>query len=139
VLRRTLPLVGLVLLLAGPAGAGTVRVGIGVVRGKLRISASAATATAAGTTRVRVTVADARGNGRGWTLGVVAARPVAVVAVSAQCAAGSTCTLPTAVRPRSGVALQAARGTGMGVVELVVTLGKLPAGSPPTAVHFTLR
>jgi hypothetical protein len=122
------------LLLAAPAGAGTIVVKLTFVPGKLAVKA--APATVAGTTQVPVTIADGRGSGEGWTLRVDAAKPVRVVGIAARCAANSTCTLPTAVSTASGaVVLRAARDSGMGVMNLVVTLAS-QSGSTP--VSFTV-
>lgn len=134
VLRRILITVFAALLLAGPAGAGTIIVKLTFVPGKLAVKA--APATVAGTAQVPVTIADGRGNGNGWTLKVNSASPVRVVGITGRCAANSTCTLPTAVSSPSGnVVLRAARDTGMGVMNLVVTLAS-DSGSTP--VSFTV-
>ena len=133
-LRRTL--IGLVtaLLLAAPASAGTIVVTLGLQPGKLAVKAAPATVSTA-PAQVAVTVADGRGTGEGWTLKVASSAPVTVRAVTARCAAHSTCTLPKAERGPSGsVVLQAARDSGMGVMRLVVTL----TASHPTAVSFTV-
>src|ERR1700704_2172543 len=121
VLRRiTIPLLA-ALLLAAPAGAGTIVVKLTFVPGKLAVKAAPTTVT--GTTQVPVTIADGRGNGNGWTLKVNSANPVRVVGITARCAANSTCTLPTAVSTPSGnVVLRAAHDSGMGVMNLVVTI-----------------
>jgi len=61
---------------------------------------------------------------------------VRIVGITARCASGSTCTLPTAVgTPDGNLVLRAARGSGMGVMNLVVTLAST-AG--PTPVSFTV-
>jgi hypothetical protein len=88
---------------------------------------------------VPVTVADGRGSGAGWTLRVAAARPVSVSGVSVRCARGSTCTLPKAAQGPSGsLVLRAARGSGMGVMSFVVTVARLPAGTPATPLSFSV-
>ena len=134
VLRRLLITVFAALLLAAPAGAGTIIVKLTFVPGKLAVKA--APTTVAGTAQVPVTIADGRGNGNGWTLKVNSASPVRVVGITGRCAANSTCTLPTAVSSPSGnVVLRAARDTGMGVMNLVVTLAS-DSGSTP--VSFTV-
>lgn len=134
VLRRILITVFAALLLAAPAGAGTIIVKLTFVPGKLAVKS--APATIAGTAQVPVTIADGRGNGNGWTLKVNSASPVRVVGITGRCAANSTCTLPTAVSGPSGnVVLRAARDTGMGVMNLVVTLAT-DSGSTP--VSFTV-
>jgi hypothetical protein len=60
---------------------------------------------------------------------------VTVTSVTASCAAGSTCTLPAPAGRPSGLTVpRVARGTGMGVIHLVVTLS-----SPTrTAVSFVV-
>jgi hypothetical protein len=134
-LRRVLIVSSLALLLAGPAaGGGTIIVKLTFVPGKLSVK-SAPAATAPGGVAVPVTIADGRGNGNGWTLKVSSAQPVTVLGITARCAAGSTCTLPTASSGPSGsIVLRAARDTGMGVMNLVVTL----AGPSGTPVSFTV-
>jgi hypothetical protein len=134
VLRRTTITVLAALFLAAPAGAGTIIVKLTFVPGKLAVKA--APTTVAGTTQVPVTIADGRGNGDGWTLKVNSANPVRVVGITARCAANSTCTLPTATSTPSGtIVLHAARDSGMGVMNLVVTLAS-QSGSTP--VSFTV-
>jgi hypothetical protein len=136
VLRRISLTVLAALFLAGPAGAGTIIVKLTFAPGKL-VMKSAPT-TVAGTTQVPVTVADGRGNGNGWTLKVNSATPVRIVGITAQCAANSTCTLPTAVSTPSGnVVLRAARDSGMGVINLVVAVAA-KNGSPATPVTFSI-
>jgi hypothetical protein len=134
VLRRILISVIAALCLAVPAGAGTIIVKLTFAPGKLAVKA--APATVAGTEQVPVTIADGRGNGNGWTLKVNSSSPVTVVGITARCAANSTCTLPTAVSTPSGnIVLRAARDSGMGVMNLVVTLA---AQSSSTPVSFTV-
>jgi hypothetical protein len=134
VFRRVLIIGSAALLLAAPAGAGTIVVKLTFAPGKLLVKS--APATVAQAVQVPVTVADGRGNGNGWTLRVTSATPVTVVGITARCAAGSTCTLPTAASGPSGsLVLRAARNSGMGVMNLVVTLSS-PSG--PTPVSFTV-
>jgi hypothetical protein len=134
VLRRISLTVLAALLLAAPAGAGTIIVKLTFVPGKLAVKAPPTTVT--GTEQVPLTIADGRGNGNGWTLKVNSASPVRVVGITARCAANSTCTLPTAVSTPSGnVVLRAARDSGMGVMNLVVTLA---AASGSTPVSFSV-
>jgi hypothetical protein len=134
VLRRILITVLAALFLAAPAGAGTIIVKLTFAPGKLAVKA--APTTVAGTAQVPVTIADGRGNGNGWTLKVNSASTVRVVGITARCAANSTCTLPTAVSTPSGnIVLRAARDSGMGVMNLVVTLA---ADSGSTPVSFTV-
>jgi len=134
VLRRALIPVLAALVLAAPAGAGTIIVKLAFVPGKLVVKAPPTAVS--GTAQVPLTVADGRGSGAGWTLKVASAQPVRVVSITARCAAGSTCTLPTAASSPSGnVVLRAARDSGMGVMNLVVTLA---ATSGSTPVSFTV-
>src|SRR6478609_7633504 len=134
VLRRITITVFAALCLAAPAGAGTIIVKLTFVPGKLAVRAPAV--TVAGTTQVPLTVADGRGNGNGWTLKVNSSSPVQVVSITARCAANSTCTLPTAASTPSGnVVLRAARDSGMGVMNLVVTLAAQTGSTP---VSFTV-
>ena len=134
VLRRISLTVLAALCLAAPAGAGTIIVKLTFVPGKLVLKS--APATVSGTTQVPVTIADGRGNGNGWTLKVNSVSPVRVVGISARCASNSTCTLPTAASTPSGnIVLRASRDTGMGVMNLVVTLA---ADSGSTPVSFTV-
>lgn len=134
-LRRLLIASLLALLLAGPAGAGTIIVKLTFVPGKLSMKAAPATLAPGARVQVPLTIADGRGNGDGWTLKVAGSSTVSVVSITAVCASNSTCTLPTATGSPSGATvLRAAKGTGMGVMNLVVTLSA-PA---KTAVSFTL-
>ena len=134
VLRRISIAVLAALFLAAPAGAGTIIVKLTFVPGKLAVKAPPT--TVAGTTQVPITIADGRGSGDGWTLKVNSANPIRVVGITARCAANSTCTLPSAVSTPSGsVVLRAARDSGMGVMNLVVTLA---AQSGSTPVSFTV-
>lgn len=129
VLRRISITVLAALFLAAPAGAGTIIVKLTFVPGKLAVKAPPT--TVAGTTQVPVTIADGRGSGDGWTLKVNSHDPVRVVAITARCAANSTCTLPSAVTMPSGnIVLRAARDTGMGVMNLVVTLAPQSGSTP---------
>ncbi|HMC67860.1 MAG TPA: hypothetical protein VKJ07_01790 [Mycobacteriales bacterium] len=122
------------LVLAAPAAAGTIVVKLAFVPGKLAVKA--APASVAGTVQVPVTIADGRGSGAGWTLKVSSEAPVRVAGITARCAANSTCTLPTAASAPSGnVVLRAARDSGMGVMNLVVTLA---SSSGSTPVSFTV-
>ncbi|HZT91780.1 MAG TPA: hypothetical protein VFA05_07065 [Gaiellaceae bacterium] len=138
-LRRTLIVLVATLATAAPAAAGTIVVKLTFTPGKLAVKAAPASATSAGPVQVPVTLADGRGSGAGWTLTIRAARPLDVSAVSARCAPNSTCTLPKAVQgPAGAVVLRAARGSGMGVMNLVVTVAALRAGTPPTPLTFAV-
>jgi hypothetical protein len=133
-LRRLLLTSCATLVLAAPAAAGTIVVRLSFVPGKLAVKAPPASVS--GTVQVPVTVADGRGSGAGWTLKVSSSAPVRVVGITARCAANSTCTLPTAASAPSGnVVLRAARDSGMGVMNLVVTLASTGGSTP---VSFTV-
>lgn len=135
--RIILPLLT-ALVLAGPAAAGTIVVKLTFVPGKLQVRSAAATATPAGSVQVPVTVADGRGSGAGWTLRLASGRHVTVTSITARCASNATCTLPRATESPSGaVVLRAAPDSGMGVMNLVVTVAALPAGSQPAPLVFT--
>ena len=99
-LRRVFISVLTALVLAAPAGAGTIVVKLTFVPGKLALKS--APATVSGTRDVPLTLADGRGSGAGWTLKVRSSKPVHVVGITARCAAGSTCTLPTAAATPTG-------------------------------------
>ena len=138
-MRRLLIPILSALVLAAPAGAGTIIVKLSFAAGKLSVAAPAATATAAGSVQVPVTIADGRGSGKGWTLRVVASRSVTITRITARCASNSTCKLPTeATTPTGDIVLQAAHDSGMGVMNLTVTVGPLPSGSPATPLAFTV-
>jgi hypothetical protein len=139
VLRRILIGLSAALLTAGPAGAGTIVVELSFAPGKLVAKSAPAAASTKGAVQVPVTVADGRGNGEGWTLRLTANRPLTVTSITARCARGSTCTLPRAVQSPSGsIVLRAARDTGIGVIDLVVTVAPLPRGAAPAPVGFTV-
>src|SRR2546421_1734643 len=136
-LRRILIPALAALVLAAPAGAGTIIVKLTFVPGKLAVRSAQAVPSHVRSVQVPVTVADGRGNGNGWTL--KATGGVTVTSISARCAANSTCTLPTAVRAASGaIVLEAARGTGMGVMNLTVTIAPVPSSAPAAPVSFTI-
>lgn len=136
--RRALLAILAFLLTAAPATAGTIVIRLTFVPGKLVVRSAPAVATSRSAVQVPVTVADGRGSRAGWTLRVASNHALQVTAIRARCAAGSTCTLPTSVSgPAGDVILQAAPGTGMGVISLVVTVAALPAGTAPAALAFT--
>jgi hypothetical protein len=135
VLRQLLigPMI-LALLLAGPAAAGTITVGLALTPGALKVRAVPVTVPA-GQVSLPVTVADGRGHGNGWTLKIAGSAHLTVLSITARCAARSTCTLPTSVaRPSGASVLRAAKGTGMGVINLVVTL----SAPTETSLSFTV-
>jgi hypothetical protein len=132
VLRRTLIVSLAALVLAAPAGAGTIIVKLHFAPGKLALRSAPVTVTPGAKVQVPVTIADGRGSGAGWTL-KVGSGPLRVVSITAACAANSTCTLPKAAAGPSGsTVLTAAKGTGMGIMNLVITL----SATTRTAVSF---
>jgi hypothetical protein len=138
-MRRLLFVFFAALVLATPACAGSIIVKLTFVPGKLSAAAAPASAMAGKSVQVPVTIADGRGNGKGWALRVSAVRGVTIVGITARCASNSTCTLPTAATTPSGnVVLQAAHDTGMGVMNLVVTVAPLKSGSPATPLSFSV-
>jgi hypothetical protein len=136
VLRRSLLVLAIALVAAGPAGAGTIVVKLGLTAGKLSVASSHPGLAAGATASVDVKVADGRGSGKGWTLRFGSgATGLTVTGITARCASGSTCTLPTMVGGPSGsTVLRAASDTGMGVVDLVVTVKATSAAT----VGFTV-
>jgi hypothetical protein len=139
VVRRLLLSSFAALVLATPACAGTIIVKLTFVPGKLSVAAPRATATAAGPVEVPVTIADGRGNGQGWTLRVLASRRVTVGRITVRCAGNSTCKLPSqATTPSGNIVLRAARDSGMGIMNLVVTVVPLQSGTPATPLAFTV-
>jgi hypothetical protein len=126
------------LVLTAPAFGGTIAVTMGLNSGNLTLSAPATFATAGEATQIPVTVTDARGTGAGWTLKLASGAPVTVTSITAHCANGSTCTLPTSTASNGTTLLQVATGTGMGVMQLVVTVAPLGAGHTPVPVAFTV-
>jgi hypothetical protein len=85
---------------------------------------------------IPVTVADGRGSGAGWTLKLTSGAPVAITGITARCAAGSTCTLPQLVG--SDGVLRALPDTGMGVMQLVVTVAPLRSGGASAPLAFSV-
>ena len=134
-LRRTLILSLVALVLAAPAGAGSIIVKLGLAPGKLTVASTHPTLAAGASTAVTVKVADGRGNGKGWTLRFANAAGLTVTSITARCASNSTCTLPSAVgTPAGSTVLQAAHDTGMGIIQLVVTV----RASSAARVGFTV-
>jgi len=121
--------------LSAPAGAGTIVVKLGLVPGKLSVKAAPAKLAAGATSSIDVKVADGRGTGAGWTLRFANATGLTVTSITARCAAHSTCTLPAAAEDPSGsTVLRTAKDTGMGVIDLVVTVRADSAASVRFAV-----
>jgi hypothetical protein len=110
---------------------GTLPITLSLQSGGLTVKAAAVTVSSA--TQVPITVTDARGNGNGWTLS--ASKPVQVSGITARCATGSTCTLPTVSTTPSGrIVLHADAASGMGVIKLTVTL----SAADPVRVSFRI-
>ncbi len=122
VLRRTSIAILACLVLAAPATAGTIVVGLSLVPGRVAVKAPVAHLSPGRTVDLPLQVADGRGTGHGWVLNLRGSG-LRVTRITAACAAGSTCTLPApAGAPGGDSILRAARGTGMGVIDLVVTV-----------------
>jgi hypothetical protein len=136
--RRTLViLAAMSLLAAGPAlGGNTISVGLALHSGGLTLQAPALAAIPGRSVQVPLTIADARGTGSGWTLKLAGSASVTITGITARCAAGSTCTLPSGTG-RGGI-LQAARDSGMGVIQLVVTVAPLHSGSASVPLVFNV-
>jgi hypothetical protein len=133
VLRRTLVCGVAALALAAPATADTIGVTLGLVSGTLTVRAQPTAVD--GTAVIAVRVADGRGTGNGWTVRLQTGNGVTVAGITATCAAHSTCTLPTMVGVPSGTTvLRAAQNTGMGVIDLRVTVQT----SAQTSVRFAI-
>jgi hypothetical protein len=124
------------LLGAAPALGGNVQVGLALHAGGLTLRAPATAAVAGRTVQVPLTVADARGNGAGWTLRLDVPSGVTVTGITARCATGSTCTLPQ-ITGGNGL-LQAGRDSGMGVVQLLVSVAPLRSGSASVPLAFSV-
>lgn len=113
----------LALLVAAPAGAGTIVVRLTLAPGKLAVASAPTRAAAGSTVSIPVEIADGRGSGKGWTLRFANASGLTVIGITARCAGNSTCTLPRAVAAPSGATvLEALHDTGMGIILLVVTV-----------------
>ena len=125
--------------LARPAAAQPRGIHLSLRQGTLTVKAPSAAVTVNGPKSVLVTVTDARGSGAGWTLRVIAARPVKVLSIATTCGTRSTCTLPRAATlgPMPRV-MQTQSGSGMGVVRLMVTFARLAPGTPNTALKFAV-
>jgi hypothetical protein len=135
VLRRTLIAIVIALVVAGPAGAGNIVVRLGLTPGKLSVASAPASVAAGATRSITVKVADGRGTGKGWTLRFANATGLQVTGITARCASNSTCTLPTSVGSPSGATvLRSLHDTGMGIVDLVVTVRASAAASVAFAV-----
>jgi hypothetical protein len=124
------------LVAAAPALGGNINVGLALHSGGLTLRVPAVKAVAGHSVQVPLTIADARGTGAGWTLALDASTPVTITGITARCAAGSTCTLPKTAAA-AGI-LQAARDSGMGVIQLVVTVAPLRSGSASAPLAFSV-
>jgi hypothetical protein len=99
---------------------GTVVVNLHFAPGKLVVKSTPTTVAAGATVQVPLTVADGRGTG---TAGRCAHRRRWMTAIMVRCASNSTCTLPKVTSDPSGtLVLAAAKGTGMGIMNLVAPL-----------------
>jgi hypothetical protein len=138
--RALLVSVFVALVMTAPAFGGTIAVTLGLGSGGLSVQApAAAAARGAQTVQIPVTIADARGTGAGWALKLASPTPVTVTSIIAHCSFGSTCTLPKAsTAPDGQTLLQVAPGTGMGVMQLDVTIAPLGAGKASVPVAFSV-
>jgi hypothetical protein len=137
--RLTLLCSVVALLLAAPALGGNVAVTLGLKTGGLTLQAPSAFAAPGKAIQVPITVADGRGSGAGWTLQLSSPKTVAVTSITARCAAGSTCTLPRSIGAASGSAiLHVAPDSGMGVMELVVTVAPLAQSDGTVPLSFSV-
>jgi hypothetical protein len=134
--RLLLMIAGSALLAAGPAMGGNINVGLALHSGGLSLQVPVLRAVAGHSVQVPLTIADARGTGAGWTLELDVSAPVTITGITAHCAAGSTCTLPK-VADAAGI-LQAARDSGMGVIQLLVTVAPLRSGSASVPLAFSI-
>jgi hypothetical protein len=134
--RLLLAITASALLAAGPALGGNINVGLALRSGGLTLQGPALAAVAGRLVQVPLTLADARGTGAGWTLKLNVTGPVTIEHITARCAAGSTCTLPKTAGA-AGV-LQAARDSGMGVIQLVVTVAPQRSGSASAPLAFSV-
>jgi len=129
----------LALLVAAPAFGSNVVVTLGLKTGALTLQAPQASAAAGKAIQVPITVADARGSGAGWTLQLNSAKSVAITSITARCAAGSTCTLPRSIGTAGGTTiLRVAPDSGMGVMDLVVTVAPLAQSSGAVPLSFSV-
>jgi hypothetical protein len=137
-LRLTLIGSALALLIAAPAFGGNVVVTLALRSGSLTLRAPQLSAAAGRATQVPITVADGRGSGAGWTL-QLSSKNVAISSITAHCAPGSTCTLPRSTGTPSGAAiLHVAPGSGMGVMNLVVTVAPLGQNADAVPLSFSV-
>lgn len=134
--RLFLTLAVMGLLAAGPALGSNIQIGLSLNGGALSLKAPAATAVSGHAVQVPLTIADARGTGAGWTLKLDVPATVTITDITARCAPGSTCTLP---KPSAGSGiLHAATNTGMGVMQILVTVAPLRSGSGSVPLAFSV-
>ncbi|HWB22134.1 MAG TPA: hypothetical protein VG652_04545 [Gaiellaceae bacterium] len=127
------------LLLAAPAFGSNIVVTLGLKTGGLTLQAPQAAAAAGKTIQVPLTIADARGSGAGWTLHLSSSKSVAITSITARCADGSTCTLPRSIGTASGATiLRVAPDSGMGVMDLVVTVAPLAQSAGAVPLSFSV-
>jgi hypothetical protein len=124
--RLFLTLAATGLVAAGPALGGNIRIGLSLNAGALSLKAPTAAAVSGHAVQVPLTLADARGTGAGWTLKLEVPSAVTITDITARCAPGSTCTLPKPIA--GGGILHAATNTGMGVMQILVTVAPLRSG-----------
>jgi hypothetical protein len=129
-------LAGTAFVAVGPALGGNINVGLALHPGGLSLQAPAVAALAGRSVQVPLTIADARGTGTGWTLRLNVSAPVSITGITARCAAGSTCTLPKATG--DGGILRAAQDSGMGVIQIVVSVAPLRSGSASVPLTFSV-
>jgi hypothetical protein len=133
--RSLLLIAGMTGALAAGGHAGTIVVKLGLNSGKLTVKAPATTLKAGATGVLSLRVADSRGTGAGWTLKFAKGTGVTVTKITARCGARSTCTLPsTTAKPSGTTVLRAAKASGMGLIDLVVTVRATTA----TTVGFSI-
>jgi hypothetical protein len=137
-LRLSLIGSALALLIAAPAFGGNVTVTLGLKSGSLTLRAPQLSAAAGKAVQVPITVADGRGSGAGWTL-QLSSKSVEITSITARCALGSTCTLPRSAGSASGTAiLHVAPDSGMGVIDLVVTVAPLGQNADAVPLSFSV-
>lgn len=119
-LRATAGLLTLALAFAAAAVSAPIKARIALKPGTLQLKVESVKA-GKGTLLIKMQVRDGRGNGRGWKL--QASKPVVVRSIAQRCASASTCTPARLARPPQGtLVVDAARGSGMGVIKLYVRL-----------------
>ena len=126
------------LFVAAPAFAGDIALNMELRSGSLSLVAPQVAATSGKSLQIPITIADGRGTGAGWTLQLAALKNVTITSITARCAPGSTCTLPRSVGASGATILKVARDSGMGVMQLVITVAPLAHGSAGVPLAFTV-